>query len=156
MSGSNAAISPAREVLDQLDWLTAELEAQRPFLSRIPDVQLTAQPLPDEPSLLGLYQAMVERERGYLRQLGQNLEGDVPESIGDVLSTLTASRNSLLTALGDMPESAWGERAPGGVAGTLLEWTYQITLNDGEALRTIAERLHESQLSFGGRRADGP
>ncbi len=143
------------DVLGQLDWLTAELEAQKPFLTRIPEVQLTARPLAEEPSLLGLYEAMAERERGYLAQLDISGEEEIPESIGDVLSALIALRNTLLATLGALSETAWEQRVPAATEGTLLEWAYQITLNDGEALRAIAERIHESQLRLGGR-PDGP
>ena len=70
MGGREAAISPARDILEQLDWLTAELEAQRPFLARIPAVQLTAQPLPDVPSLAGMYVSMLDRERQNVASMG--------------------------------------------------------------------------------------
>jgi hypothetical protein len=106
------------DVLGQLDWLTAELEAQKPFLTRIPEVQFTARPLAEEPSLLGLYEAMAERERGYLAQLGISGEEEIPESIGDVLSALIALRNKLLATLGALSETAWEQRVPTATEGT--------------------------------------
>jgi len=156
VGGSDAAISPVEDVLGQLDWLTAELEAQKPFLSRIPDVQLMAQPMTDQPSLFGLYQAMLEREQAHVEQVGRPAENiRPPASMDALLVAIISLRHTLLAHLRTQPEASWAQEAPGQTEGTLLEWAYAITLDDGETLRAIAERLHESQLSMRGRQSDG-
>ena len=151
MGGREAAISPARDILEQLDWVTAELEAQRPFLARIPAVQLPAQPLPDVPSLAGMYVSMLDRERQNVASMGA---GSLPEVDADdvnaVLEAIIAARQDLLGRLSALEENAWQGPAPQGDEATLMGWAYQITLADGETLRAVAERIHESQLRLGG------
>jgi hypothetical protein len=158
VGGSDAAISRVEDILGQLDWLTAELEAQRPLLSRIPGVQLTAQPLADQPSLIGFYLDMLSRERDRLVMLSvawNDRECDA-EDMDCVLQALIAARSALLETLRSRASDDWHENVPGDEQQSLLDWAFKITLDDGDALRKVAERLHESQLSLGGKRPDGP
>lgn len=158
MGGSNAAISPEKDVLGQLDWLRAELEAQRQFLVRIPEVQMTAQPLADQPSLIGFYQDMLSKEKGYLASLSVTAPtlSDVENSIGALIDAIISCRSALLDELSQFSEDDWQKPMGSTEGAVLLEWAYQITLQDGDLLRRVAERLHESQLSLGGIRPDGP
>lgn len=158
MGGRNAAISPEQDILGQLDWLKAELEAQRPFLGRIPEVQLTAQPLVNQPSLIGFYQEMLSREGAYLEVLSVMAPDsrDDTEDIGTLLDAILACRTVLLEQLESLPKGAWQKPVSPTVEEDLMTWAYGITLRDGETLRRVAERLHESQLSLGGTRPDGP
>jgi len=159
VGGREAAISPARDILDQLDWLTAELEAQRPFLARIPAVQLTAELLPSMPSLSGMYERMLGRERRNVKCLGGKGGKPVDEvdagDVNAVLGAIISARKDLLGHLSTLEEGAWKGPPPEGEEATLMAWAYQITLADGETLRAVAERIHESQLRLGGSQEDG-
>ena len=156
MGGREAAISPARDILDQLDWLTAELEAQRPFLARIPAVQLSAQPIPDIPSLAGMYVSMLSRERRNVECMGgKPIEEVDTDNVNAVLEAIISARKDLLGRLSSLEEDAWKEPPPEGDEATMMGWAYQITLADGETLRGVAERIHESQLRLGGSQTDG-
>lgn len=158
MGGSNAAISQIEDVISQLDWLTAELEAQRPLLARIPDVQLKARPLADQPSIVGYYAEMLSRERESLATLSVSWsDGDCDEQNADcVLQTLISGRTALLVALRAKAVDDWTHHVSAGSDQSLLDWAFRITLRDGETLRKVAERLHESRLSLGRKRSDGP
>lgn len=148
MGSAGAAISNVDQVIDQLDWLTAELEAQQPFLGRIPLVQLDARPIAGEPSLLDRYRQMLERESAHLERFSIDPPGSgTTDSTESLLGALIERRSRLIAHLRSLDAQAWLVPVENGV--TLLEWAYGVTLEDGETLRAVAERLHESQLTLG-------
>ncbi|MDA0379578.1 MAG: hypothetical protein O2899_08805 [Bacteroidetes bacterium] len=134
-----------RHILDQLDWFRDELLAQEPFLARIPDVQLSTPPLPDVPSLLERYQHLLDRESEYLATLGVTGEPFASDRIGDLVRVIAHLRAELLKALPSEGDPAWSAPDIPGHA-SLARWAFDITLADGDALRQVAERLHESAL----------
>ena len=148
MGSPGAAISNVDQVIDQLDWLTAELEAQQPFLGRIPLVQLDARPIAGQPSLLDLYREMLERESTHLARFSIDASGsDGLEDAASLLGALIDARSQLIVHLRSLEEKAWRAQVEEDV--TLLDWAYSVTLQDGETLRAVAERLQESQLTLG-------
>ena len=49
-------------IVEQLAYLIDELEAQRPWITRIPEFQLTGKPMDSTPSLLEMYIEMSRKE----------------------------------------------------------------------------------------------
>jgi hypothetical protein len=139
VGGGNAAILNVRHILEQLDWFRDELLAQEPFLVRIPDVQLTASPLPDVPSLLERYQSLLEREASLVGFLKGTVEPVTGTDIAAMVRGIADRRSRMLTLLPEPEDGAWQEAG-------LAQWAFDVTLGDGDALRQVAERLHESSL----------
>ena len=139
MGGGNAAILNVRHILEQLDWFRDELLAQEPFLVRIPEVQLTSSPLPDMPSLLERYQSLLEREASLVHFLKGSVEPETATDIGSIVRGIATRRSRLLDLLPDPEDGVWQEAG-------LAQWAFEVTLSDGDALRQVAERLHESSF----------
>ncbi len=139
MGGGNAAILNVRHILDQLDWFRDELLAQEPFLARIPEVQLTASPLPNVPSLLDRYQSLLEREASLVASRQGTVEPVAGADIASIVRGIADRRGTWLAMLPGVDDPSWHEAE-------LARWAFDITLADGDALRQVAERLHESAL----------
>lgn len=139
MGGGNAAILNVRHILEQLDWFRDELLAQEPFLVRIPDVQLTASPLPGVPSLMDRYVSLLDREGELVTRMGGSVEPVTATDIASIVRGIAARRSHLLALLPDPDDAAWQQDG-------LAAWAFEVTLSDGDALRQVAERMHESAL----------
>ena len=157
MGEVRSSISRIPDLLDQLDWLTDELEAQRPFLARMPDVQIKTSPLPELPSLLGMYYAMVARERDiHLPSLGIKASShlqDVPASdawLDDLIIQLISMRSAIVDHLGRFTDDDW-RAAPAGASdhADVVTLAFEITQTDADSLRAIAERMREGQTALG-------
>lgn len=139
MGGGNAAILNVRHILEQLDWFRDELLAQEPFLTLIPDVQLTASPLPGTPSLMERYVTLLDREGELVTRMGGSVEPVDSTDIASIVRGIAARRLGLLALLPDADDAAWQRDG-------LASWAFEVTLSDGDALRQVAERMHESAL----------
>lgn len=139
----------------QLAWTADEVEAQRRFIERLPEAQLTAAPIDGEPSIRQLYEQLLRRERE--RHLpvvaefaGSSLQQYSPDraetdSIGEIMSAIVESRRLLVDLLEKIPANERQRGVPG-ADDSLETFLYAAALNDGEVLRRIAERLYESDL----------
>jgi hypothetical protein len=148
-------------LLDQLAYLIDELEAQRPLLLRIPRHQIEGKPMESVPSLFELYAEMARKE--WAEHVGP-LAGQAPEpaeseSLSEVLGSIQAGRRELIDHLSRLSPESWERTAPHLVADaseadpesgqeSVSAFAFQITQSDSTFLRTIAERLHESMITF--------
>lgn len=139
MGGGNAAILNVRHILEQLEWFRDELLAQEPFLVRIPEIQLTTSPLPGVPSLMERYGSLMDREGEFVTRMGGSVEPVSGTDIASIVRGIAERRGHLLALLPPADELAWQQDG-------LATWAFEVTLSDGDALRQVAERMHESAL----------
>ena len=150
MATGREAISHRDAVLDQLSFLIEELQAQRPWLNRISEAQLAGKPLETVPSLIEIYQEMdLKEKREHLPGLGMDTqEVDVPDGIDRILDSLIQARTEMVGRLRSWKDDIWQSVSPGNSDLSMEEFAYSITQSDAEFLRSIAERLNESVISF--------
>ncbi|NNE68946.1 MAG: hypothetical protein HKN29_01140 [Rhodothermales bacterium] len=121
------------EILGQLTYLVDELEAQIGVIGLIPHVLWDARP-PEAATLREMYASMLEREHGANRTRFGLEPQQVADSLepAELLSALAGARSELVSAL---EGTDFNE-----------EVAYQITQEDTDALRRVAERLHETSM----------
>ena len=157
MGEARASISQIPDLLDQLDWLTAELEAQRPFLARLPDVQIKTSPLPGVPSLLDMYREMVVRERDVHFPALNLQDSDVHAAmlstdagLDEMIVQLVAMRSTIVDRLSALTQEEWVGKPMGpSPYADVITLAFEITQSDGDSLRAIAERMREGQTALG-------
>ncbi len=158
----------AREaVLDQLAYLSDEMEALRPLIGRVPPLLLEGRPLPEEWSIketLGLIAAADDavRRRWFERLAAEKdpelevvEERTLAESAPwnemppeDILLKVAEARNGLVAYLRTLPGEVWNREAHAGEHSfTMLQIAHSIVEADMQYLRDIGMRLHESNLS---------
>lgn len=145
----------ADRLLGQLEWTADEIEAQRPFINRLPELQLKAAPVEGESSIRTYYEDLLRRERErhlpvVAKFAGQDAAAARPvpkdcESVDELMSAMVQSRRRLVDILKTIPPADRQQRIPG-ANDTLETFLYAAALNDGEVLRRIGERLYESEL----------
>ncbi len=152
MATGRETISHRDAVLDQLSFLIEELEAQRPWLNRIPEVQLAGKPLETVPSLIEIYQEMdLKEKREHLPGLGMDSQEAVAlNGIEGIIDSLIQARTVMVGRLRSWKDDMWQSASPENSDLTMEEFAYAITQSDAEYLRSIAERLNESMISFSG------
>lgn len=136
-------------IIDQLSYLLDELEAQRPWLNRIPSIQLEAKPMESSLSLVEMYAQMARRE----------WQEHVPEMLGpmdpflgkgnlsEMIDLVQQGRRQLIEYLQQIDQDVW-ETAVSVHGANVADYSFQITQSDSTFLRMIAERLHESVIKF--------
>jgi len=137
-------------IVEQLTYLVDELEAQRPWITRIPEVQLTGRPMDSIPSLLDIYVRMAEKEwNDYVPTLTDLAAKPMLDSgsVSKVIDFIQAGRRAVVEALTSLSEADWVV-AVNETDETVADFAFQITQSDSTFLRTIAERLHESLITF--------
>jgi len=137
-------------IVEQLAYLIDELEAQRPWITRIPEFQLTGKPMDSTPSLLEMYIEMSRKEwEEFLPSLGilSPSTKTTPSDISGVLDLIQEGRRALVSKLEATPSSGWSDLVEG-TDTNLFTFAFQITQSDGTFLKSIAERLHESMITF--------
>jgi len=136
-------------ILGQVSYLLDELEAQRPWLLRIPQHQIEGKPMDSVPSLLDLYVEMgrKEWEEHVVFLMGQPSKLADNADLAVVLDFIQEGRRLVLQRLADLPPSRWQDDAES-TSEAIYPFAFQITQSDGTFLRTIAERLHESMITF--------
>ena len=147
----------ADRLLGQLEWTADELEAQRPFIERLPERQLTAAPVEGEPSIRQHYEDLLRRERERHLPVVMEFAGrsqapapsgaplDAFETVDEIMAAVIESRRRLVDILKTIP-AADRQKAIPGTDDSLETFLYAAALNDGEVLRRIGERLYESEL----------
>ncbi|NNF04945.1 MAG: DinB family protein [Rhodothermales bacterium] len=145
-------------LLGQLEWTADEIEAQRPFIERLPDQQLSAAPVPDTPSIRQLYRELLDREHEkHLPAVADYVGREVPdalprpkdvESVDEIMAAIVKSRRHVVDILRTIRPAEWGRTIPGG-NDSLETFLHAAALNDAEVLRRIGERLYESELRLG-------
>lgn len=150
MSDSASFSSRCSIIVDQLSYLIDELEAQRPWILRIPDVQLHGKPLDTAPSLFEMYQGMrnADLER-HLPLLGipYSTPASDSASLSDVIDQIQHGRKALVDFLSSLSQAEWSQNL-GDTESDIIEYAFQITQRDSTFLKGIAERLHESMITF--------
>jgi len=144
------SVSTSRSlILDQLSFLLDELEAQRPWLLRIPVFQLEAKPMESAPSLFEMYVNMSRQEwEVHVAELGgPSAPVASLTTLSGVIDHIQKGRRSVLEMLQRVSDTDW-ETATTGRGIFLAEYAFQITQSDGNFLKAIAERLHESVIKF--------
>ena len=137
-------------IVEQLAYLIDELEAQRPWITRIPEFQLTGKPMDSTPSLFEMYIDMSRKEWDeFLPSLGipSRATKTAPSDIAGVLDLIQEGRRALVSKLEATPNESWSDLVEG-TDTDLLTYTFQITQSDSTFLKSIAERLHESMITF--------
>lgn len=125
-------------MLDQMEYLVDEVEAQRAVVGLIPSAIWDARPPGDEKTLREMYAAMVERELHANRSsfgldgLPRTEEEQSPEAL---LTELAVARAALVRALRKGPVADLD-------AGTC----YRIVQEDTDSLREIGLRLNETSI----------
>lgn len=136
-------------IIDQLSYLLDELEAQRPWLNRIPSIQLEAKPMESSPSLVEMYAQMARRE--WQEHLPALLGPTDPflgkGTLSETIDTIQQGRRQLVEFLQQIKEDDW-EMAVSVNGARISDYSFQITQSDGTFLKMIAERLHESVIKF--------
>ncbi|MDA1028967.1 MAG: hypothetical protein O3B41_07940 [Bacteroidetes bacterium] len=136
-------------IIDQLSFLLDELEAQRPWLNRIPSIQLEAKPMETSPSLVEMYAQMARRE---WEEHVSELLGPIDPFLGnttlsETIDAIQEGRRQLVEYLQQIAEDDW-EAAVSVHGANVSDFSFQITQSDGTFLKMIAERLHESVIKF--------
>ena len=160
-----AGASDRDAILDQLEYLTAELEAQAAVRRAVPDPLWAACPFPGERSLLEMYGIMAAREEGVFGDVCDAILNGVPSREPDedelvalenwndlgpskVVERILEPRRRLVERLRLLPESFWERSAAvGATKMSLAGYTFRVTQQDADMLRRIGIRLYEAQLS---------
>jgi hypothetical protein len=154
---------------EQLLYLVDELTAQRPLFSRVSDAILSERP-PEGKSIRDHYENMLAAERDehalVIRGVvdksaaggGKSVDaGNIPEStasaepasIDEILQQISEFRSKNVTMLPPDNSILWSAPVKtDGETPSLLEWTYQMALNDAETLRAITTQLSEIRMLF--------
>ena len=150
MNRSPEVISNRESIIDQLELLIDELTAQRPWLNRIPEAQLFGKALESDLSLFQMYEEMERQERDHLAvfSLVSPSGAARTSSIDALLDRLIAERRTLTDHLKSSSLQFWQSHLMKEGKSTVEEVAFKISQTDAAVLRTIAERLYESQISF--------
>lgn len=159
-----AALAERRLLLiDQLEYLIAEVEALAPLLENVATEVLATAPLPGTASAFEIFWAIAERDSSvhvpYLEALATNAESvAVPAAVptadaaeineksrAEVLDRVKESRARLADSVKAIPAEGWNR--PIADAASLYAYLLAITQEDADRLREIAYRLNESRLS---------
>lgn len=152
MSVANDAISRNESILDQLAYLIDELEAQRPWLMRISEVQMKGKPMDSMPSLLEMYAEMARLEwENHVPLLTHESRASArTEDISQILDQIQEGRKIIVTRLSALQTEQWEEFVREGECKRIHQFAFEMTRSDGDLLKAIAERMHESMITFKG------
>ena len=151
-------------LLDQLGWLADEAEALAPMLAGLPAWALEAAPLPGDRSLKETLARLVRLDRTvYPRWIARLEEEAHPtlapaedtheteanaRDLGDLIGAVREARGDFIKRVETLPADVWAREATlGGDAVTLYDLLLRVVRHDADALRILAYRLHEAQLS---------
>jgi len=145
-------ISNRESIIDQLELLVDELAAQRPWLNRISEAQLTGKALESDLSLWEMYQEVARKEAGHLAtfSLTGRDESQQAASLDGLLDSLISARRKLVEHLKSSSIDYWHSASENGEGPTVEDVAFNISQSDAALLRAIAERLYESHISFSG------
>lgn len=124
-------------ILDQVAYLIDELNAQIPFLERLPEDRFTLAPFGGQGSIRDRYADMLRLEREeHLPHLGVTPSGVVPQkdaSTVRIVQSIVEHRESLVEALSS--SDVWDD--------TRAAYLHQLAIRDAERLRDVAEQFFE-------------
>ena len=160
--------SLCRALLDQLAYLIDEIEAQKERPGQLPAPLLEGRPFEGEQSIKEMYGLLAAADAHvhlpHLQQIGAEDHPTlaVPDRgallalaawnahpLDALLQQIQTGRQALLDYLDALTPEAWTRT--GTLAGTphdVYAYAHAIVQNDTDALRTIALRLHDSQLTL--------
>lgn len=161
-------------LLDQLAHLVREAEALGPVIGRVPERLLSGRPLPGSLSIkesLGLSAMLDERvHRPRVERIAAEEEPRFDaadedrfiaagadwnaEDVQAILERAKQARRGLIETLERMPAEVWlraghfptGEDGKGHVRRDVYEVAHAICQRDADRLRTLGQRLYESQM----------
>lgn len=155
------------ELLEQLGYLQAEMEAVRSLLRRVPREVLEGRPFEGERSVKEMYGLLAASDReAFLPALERIIAEDGPEldpldeqallertdwnarETAELVEEVIAARADLVRFMEAMPAPLWERTAR--VAGEEVDvygLAHAITQHDVEVLRAAGYRLHESRLT---------
>lgn len=150
-------------LLDQLGWLADEAAALAPALATLPVWALESAPLPGERSVKETlahlarrdheaYPRWIERieeaERPVLRPADTASEEANERLLDALVEDLRRGRAALVARVAALPEAMWAREAMlEGETVTLYDLLLRIVRQDADALRALAYRLHEADLT---------
>ena len=139
-------------LLDQLTGLISEIEVQRPWLMCISDGQMNGKPMDAMPSLLEMNAEMARREwEDHVPAVtSQRAEVRKSDDMSMVLNRLLAGRKLVVNRLSSLTESDWDASVGDQEQTKVYQYAFQMTKSDGDFLKAIAERMHESVITFRG------
>lgn len=124
-------------ILDQVAYLIDELNAQIPFLERLPEDRFTLAPFGGQGSIRDRYADMLRLEREeHLPHLGVTPSTVVPEedaSTVRIVQAIVAHRESLVEALSS--SDVWDDAR--------AAYLHGLAIRDAERLRDVAEQFFE-------------
>lgn len=155
-------------LIDQLAYLTDEVEAQKAFLRALPVVLLEDAPLPGDLSIKQRYGVLIAAdERVHLPQLRQMVTAATPASlslstpaptvlaeaeawqtlgIDTLLPRLQQARHALVAFLRGLSQASWDATTDlDGEPCDVYTYVHRITQHDVDQLRAIGYRLHEGR-----------
>jgi hypothetical protein len=150
-------------LIDQLEYLIAEVNALAPLLENVATEVLTTAPLPDSVTAFEIFWAIAERDASihlpYVEALATGAESvSVSTSVSsadassvnektrsEVLERVKESRARLVEAVKAIPAEGWNR--PVASEASLYAYLLAITQEDADRLRDVAYRLNESRLS---------
>lgn len=147
-------------LLEQLAYFVDELEAQLPFISRIPSSNLTAAPHAGAPSIRSYYEQFLTREEELVRQLATSFKDGQPPTvetesavhelpIEGVIQKIVGLRHQTLNVLQRLGIGDWSKLMNVGTERKSLRlWLYETVLKESDELREIGVLFSEQQLSF--------
>lgn len=124
-------------ILDQVAYLIDELNAQVPFLERLPEDRFTLAPFGGHGSIRDRYADMLRLEREeHLPKLGVTPSAVVPEEGAltvQIVQTIVAHRELLVQALSS--SDVWDDAR--------AAYLHGLAIRDAERLRDVAEQFFE-------------
>lgn len=168
-SSATPAADEQRALLEQLAYLTDEVELLRGVIGRVPEAVLTAEPLDGTYSIKATYGLLATLDAAVRRPRVERLvDEDDPElepvdeativaatdwdarPIDAILDELLGARRRLVDYLRGLPGDAWNRT--GTLAGepvSVFGLMYEALQTDIAHQRTLGYRLHEANLTDG-------
>ena len=155
------SVADRREaLLDQLDYLVAEVEALAPLLARLPADYLAAS-LPDERSVLATLAHLAALDEVYTDRLRRFVTEDTPrfesadpdgtvhDALDPALADVAAARRRLVEAFRSLAPADWHRTAtfPDNERRDVAGFALAIVHHDAAELRRLAYRMHESHIT---------
>ena len=131
-------------LLSQLSLLIDEIDSQRRVLAQIPDGQMNGKPMDAMPSLHEMVTEMARREwEEHVPAVTSKTPAvQKSQNVPLLLNRIQAGRKLVITALADRDDAEWEE--------TVHQFAFEMTRSDQEFLNAMAERMHESVITFRG------
>lgn len=154
-------------LLDQIEYLIAEVEALRTVAGTVPEPVQSGRPTAGDLSMKELYGLIATLDRNvrptWIERIQEEETPDLAppaaestvrdadwndRAMGAVLDAVQEARRDLHARLDALPEAAWTRTAVlDGETRTLFELVHRMAREDFERLRDLGYRLHDADLS---------